>query len=129
MKEPNVNDYDIFAGEGEQVIFIDWLKDHQDEFAGYEQEILAYDGCPEFMYKSADKFILDALQRFKEAGIKEPAKTFYILMERIEQELDPTSFAMVAIYVRIKEDLELIEALKRKDMTVLKKLRERGFID
>ncbi len=126
---------DPFADSPETEVFRAWLLSNEEEFKSYNEELKYYQNkvldetgyleTPEWMYKSADKFILRAMELFTEKFDK-PATVFLsILRELVKKVSSP--FTDV-IHSRMEDTFSLIEKLKAGDKKVVPELKERGFV-
>ncbi len=122
-------DWDPFMEEMNDVrdLYLVWLAKNEDEFLAYERELEAYkSNVPNFMYKSADKFILQALELFKESGIEKPATRFLEVTQFVDDNKTRPFHRMIR--ERIEDTMQILERFKRGDKTAIPDLKDRGFM-
>lgn len=117
-------------------LFKIWINANADDFVSYEEELKSYGypekEIPEFLYKSADQYILQVLALFKSNNITKPATTFWMVICHVEENIKKQHPFIIIIKRRMDENIQLLAIFREGEpdakATAAEQLKLRGFM-
>jgi hypothetical protein len=127
---------DPFADIPARELFIEWIKENGEKFAEYEKEIAQYnlslEHIPEFLLKSADKWIVEFLEKLKANEVKKPATTFFEILKYTFAYMKREQPIITLMTCRMAQNMELLDKFKSGDKgekgEAAIQLKDRGFL-